>query len=127
MFEARSQRLLPLRKFLGRLVRSSAAAAGIVVGSLAIGVGGYRHFEHLSWLDSLLNASMILSSMGPVTPLRTDAGKWFASLYALFSGVAFITVVGVLFAPIVHRLLHQFHLDVDGGEEVEGPDAGDQR
>lgn len=80
MFEARSQRLLPLRKFLGRLVRSSAAAAGIVVGSLAIGVGGYRHFEHLSWLDSLLNASMILSSMGPVTPLRTDAGKWFASL-----------------------------------------------
>jgi hypothetical protein len=127
MFEARSQRLLPLRKFLARLVRSSAAAAGIVAGSLAIGVGGYRHFEHLSWLDSLLNASMILSSMGPVTPLRTDAGKWFASLYALFSGAAFITVVGVLFAPIVHRLLHQFHLDVGGGDDGEGPDAGDQR
>jgi len=110
-----------------RLSRSSAAAFVMVVGSLAIGIWGYHRFEHLSWLDSLLNASMILSSMGPVTPLRTDAGKWFASFYALFSGVAFITVVGVFFAPIVHRLLHRFHLELDGRSEVEAPDAGDQR
>jgi hypothetical protein len=117
MFEARSERLLPLRKFFARLLRSSAAAFGIVLGSLGIGIGGYHHFEHLSWLDSLLNASMILSSMGPVTPLRTDAGKWFASLYALFSGVAFITIVGILFAPILHRLFHQFHLEGEDGDE----------
>jgi hypothetical protein len=127
LFEARSERLLPLRKFVARLLRTTAVAAGIVSGSLAIGMWGYHRLERLSWLDSLLNASMILSSMGPVTPLRTNAGKVFASLYALFSGVAFITVVGVLFAPIVHRLLHQFHLELDEGSEVEAPDAGDQR
>jgi hypothetical protein len=127
MFEARSERLLPRWKFRARLLRTTATAAGIVIGALAIGICGYRRFEHLSWLDSLLNASMILSSMGPVTPLRTDAGKWFASFYALFSGVAFITVVGVFFAPIAHRLLHRFHLELDGKGEVEPPDAGDQR
>lgn len=117
---------MPLGKFFVRLLRSSAAAVGIVAGSLAIGICGYHHFEHLSWLDSLLNASMILSSEGPVTPLRTDAGKWFASFYALFSGVVFISVISVLSAPIAHRLLHQFHLEL-GRSEVEDPDAVDQR
>jgi hypothetical protein len=113
MFEARHQRLLSRRQFYVRLLRSCAAAVAIVLGSLAIGVGGYHHFEHLSWLDSLLNASMILSSMGPVAPLQTDEGKLFASFYALFSGVAFITMVGVLSVPIAHRLLHKFHLELE--------------
>jgi len=119
-----SERLLPMGQFLPRLWRSSRPAAVIVAGSLGIGVLGYHHFEHLSWLDSLLNASMILSSMGPVTPLQTDAGKWFASLYALFSGVAFLTVISIVSAPIAHRLLHQFHLEREGSDEPDGtPDA----
>ena len=109
-----------MRQFLPRLWRSSRPAVVMVAGSLGIGILGYHHFEHLSWLDSLLNASMILSSMGPVTPLKTDGGKWFASFYALFSGVAFITVISIVSAPIAHRLLHQFHLERDGRSE---PDA----
>ena len=117
MFENRHERLLPRRKFLLRLLRSAGTAIGIILGSLAIGVLGYHYFEHLSWIDSLLNASMILSSMGPVDPVQTDAGKLFASLYALFSGVAFITVVGVLFAPLAHRLLHKFHLEMEDEKE----------
>jgi hypothetical protein len=114
--ETPSERLLPIGQFLPRLWRSSRPAAVIVAGSLGIGILGYHHFEHLSWLDSLLNASMILSSMGPVTPLQTDGGKWFASFYALFSGVAFITVISIVSVPIAHRLLHQFHLERDERE-----------
>src|SRR5262245_53322303 len=117
MFERRQDRLLSQRKFFLRLLRSAVAATAIILCSLLIGVLGYHHFEHLSWLDSLLNASMILSSMGPVNSIQTDAGKWFASLYALFSGVAFITVVGVLFGPIAHRLLHKFHLEMEDERE----------
>jgi hypothetical protein len=76
-------------------------------------VYGYHYFGELSWLDALLNASMILSGMGPVNELRTTAGKLFATFYALFSGVAFITIVGVLFAPVIHRFLHKFHLEFE--------------
>jgi ABC-type glycerol-3-phosphate transport system permease component len=113
MFEKRHEALLPRRKFLARFLRSLFIASGVILCSLALGILGYHHFEHLSWLDSLLNAAMILSAMGPVTPLQTDAGKLFASLYALFSGVVFITVVGVLFAPLAHRFLHKFHLEIE--------------
>ena len=119
--------MLPRRRFYGRMARSAGAAGAVVLGSLAIGVLGYHHFEHLSWLDSLLNASMILSSMGPVNPIQTDAGKLFASFYALFSGVAFITVIGVLFAPVAHRLLHRFHLqfvEEDEARRKPGDSAG---
>jgi hypothetical protein len=126
MFETRHQPVLPRRRFFARVLRSSAAAAGIVLGSLGIGVCGYRYLERLSWLDALLNASMILSSMGPVTPLTTDAGKWFASLYALFSGVAFITIAGVLLAPVVHRLFHTFHVGLDG-DDPDGATASRER
>ena len=76
-------------------------------------MGGYHFLEGLSWLDALLNASMILSGMGQVTTLQTTAGKLFASFYALFSGVAFLTTVGVLLAPVFHRFLHKFHLEFD--------------
>ena len=79
--------------------------------SLGMGVLGYHLSEGLGWLDALVNASMILSGMGPVNELHNDTGKWFASFYALFSGVAFITSVGVMFAPVVHRFLHKFHLE----------------
>ncbi len=88
-----------------------------MAGSLALGVLGYHLLAGLSWLDALVNASMILTGMGPVNPIETAAGKLFASLYALFSGVAFLTIVAVLLAPAVHRFLHRFHLELAGDPE----------
>ena len=88
-----------------------------MAGSLALGVLGYHLLGGLSWLDALVNASMILTGMGPVDGIPTVAGKLFASFYALFSGVAFLTIVAVLLAPAVHRFLHRFHLDLAGDPE----------
>jgi len=118
MYEHRSKPLVSRRIFLGRLVRSAALASAIVVGSLVVGVLGYRELEHLSWLDALLNASMILGAMGPVDPVRTTAGKLFASVYALYSGLVFVVVAGIVLAPAVHRMLHAFHVEGDGGSEA---------
>jgi hypothetical protein len=112
-FERRHEPLLSRRTFLRRQILFSLFALVAVFGSLGIGVLGYHFSEGLSWLDALLNASMILFGMGPVSELHTNAGKWFASFYALFSGVAFITIVGVTFAPLFHRFLHRFHLAGD--------------
>ncbi len=84
--------------------------------SLGIGMAGYRGFEGLSWLDAFLNSAMILSGMGPVATMHTAAGKLFAGCYALYSGLALITTVAVIFAPIFHRFLHKFHLEADLGE-----------
>src|SRR6185503_4797000 len=111
MFEHRASPLLSRRKFYRRIARSLAFGAAIIGGSLAIGMAGYHVFEHLSWLEAFVNAAMILSGMGPLSPIQTNAGKGFAGCYALFSGVAFLSSVGVIFAPIVHRLLHRFHLE----------------
>lgn len=111
MFEHYREELLTKELFLLRVLRHLGLAATIVGCGLGIGILGYHFFERLDWLDSLLNASMILSGMGPVDPIKHTAGKWFASFYALFSGVAFITTVGVLFAPLVHRFFHKFHLE----------------
>ena len=113
MYEHHSQPLLPRHLFLRRLLRHILSAGGILLGSLGIGVVGYHVFERLAWIDSLLNASMILGGMGPVAELRTTAGKLFASGYALFAGVIFLVVVGIVVAPIAHRLLHRLHLDED--------------
>ena len=112
-FEHKRQALLPRRKYLRRVLRSAAIAGVMILVVLTIGVAGYHWFAGLGWLDSLVNASMILGGMGPVDPIRTDAGKWFVSIYALFSGVAFLTSVGVFFAPTLHRLMHHFHLETD--------------
>ena len=79
--------------------------------SLGLGVMGYHYFNNLSWLDALLNASMILTGMGPVDPMINDSAKWFASLYAIFSGVAFLSTVAVFLSPAVHRFLHKLHID----------------
>ncbi len=81
--------------------------------SLIIGMLGYHFLENLSWLDSLLNASMILGGMGPVNELKTEAGKLFASFYALYSGIILLASVGILITPIFHRFLHHFHLAED--------------
>jgi hypothetical protein len=86
-------------------------ALSLVLVALGIGVAGYHFTEGLSWLDALLNASMILGGMGPVNELRTAAGKLFASAYALFSGMAFLATAGILVAPLAHRLLHRLHLE----------------
>ena len=121
MFEHKHQPLLPRKQFHKRLAHHFCIASGAIVGALGLGVCGYHHFTELSWLDALLNASMILSGMGPVNELHTTAGKLFASFYALFSGVAFISTVGVLFAPVVHRFLHKFHLEFESEATREHP------
>ena len=105
--------LLPLHLFRRRILRYAGLAATFILGSLAVGVIGYHLIAGLAWMDSVLNASMILTGMGPVDPMHTAAAKIFASIYAIFSGVAFLTSVGVLLAPAAHRILHRFHLDGD--------------
>ena len=92
------------------MARWTAIAGAVVLGSLAVGICGYHYLDGLPWVDSLLNASMILGGMGPVDPLKTDAGKVFASLYALYSGLALIAIIGLLLTPVIHRFLHKFHI-----------------
>ena len=91
-----------------------AFATGVAALALLAGIAGYHYIAHFPWIDSLLNASMILGGMGPVGDLKNDAGKVFASIYALFSGLVFIGVLGMLLAPFVHRLMHRFHIDEAG-------------
>lgn len=110
MFEHHKQRLISPKAFARRMVGFALFALLLVAGSLFLGMLGYHHFEHMSWLDSCLNAAMILGGMGPVDRLYTVGGKLFASFYALFSGIVFLISVGVLLAPVIHRFLHQFHL-----------------
>ena len=112
MYENRSRPLLSRKKFYHRMARSMTLALALIGGSLLIGMAGYHEFEHMGWIDSFANASMILSGMGPLGELKTTTGKIFAGCYALFSGVAFLTSVGVVFAPVYHRFLHKFHLEI---------------
>jgi hypothetical protein len=109
MFEHRSQPIISRPAFLRRLGKFTLLALGLVLVSWFIGILGYRLFEGLPWVDATLNAAMILGGMGPVNQLYTNAGKIFASLYALFSGVIFLVSLGVLLTPIIHRLFHKFH------------------
>ena len=117
-WESRRQPLLPTRLFYLRMARSTLFALGMIAVSLAAGALGYHAFAHLGWVDSLLNAAMILTGMGPVDRMASTAGKLFATCYALFSGVMFRTSVGVLLAPAFHRFLHRFHLEIE--EESSG-------
>jgi hypothetical protein len=120
-YEHKTEPVLPLRKFWRRLLAHFSIGILVIFGSLGIGVLGYHHFERLSWLDSLLNASMILGGMGPVDPVRTPGGKIFASFYALFSGVIFLVVVGIMMAPVGHRLLHRLHMEGDHADDPPKP------
>jgi len=113
MYEHRSRPLLSEIEFLFRVLRHGFLAAAVVFVALGIGILGYHGFEGMPWIDATLNASMILGGMGPVNPLTTESGKLFASAYALFSGVVFIGIMGIILAPFAHRLLHTFHLEVD--------------
>mgnify|MGYP001569239447 FL=1 len=114
-FEHRAEPLLPYRDFLHRMARGLLFGLAVIAGALGIGVVGYHVAGGLSWLDSLYNASMILGGMGPVDNRQVipAAEKWFASFYALFSGIAFLVIVGVMLAPVYHRFLHRFHLEIE--------------
>ncbi len=112
MFEHHAQPLLPRVAFFRRLVRHGIIALLIALSSLVVGIVGYHIFEGFSWIDAFVNAAMILGGMGPINELHTTAGKLFAGFYALYSGIVFLVVAGVLFAPVVHRFLHRFHLEI---------------
>jgi hypothetical protein len=113
VFEHHTQPLATPAAFARRVLRYSLITAGIILFSLGIGILGYHYLESLSWIDSLLNASMILGGMGPVNALQTKAGKIFASFYALYSGIILLASVGILVTPIFHRFMHRFHLELE--------------
>jgi hypothetical protein len=113
--EHHTQPLLPKALFIKRLLNYAFFAFLMILLALCIGILGYHFIEGLTWVDSLLNASMILGGMGPVNELHTTAGKIFASFYALFSGIAFLAIAGTLIAPIAHRFLHRLHLEIEEG------------
>ena len=113
MYEHKSDPLVPVHVFYRRVFRNLMIASVIILICLAIGILGYHYTAHIPWLDALHNASMILSGMGPVVEITTVSGKWFSSIYALFSGVVFITNVGIILAPAVHRLFHRLNLEDD--------------
>ncbi|MGH7517080.1 MAG: hypothetical protein ACREOC_06380 [Gemmatimonadales bacterium] len=106
-------RPLPRRRFARRMAAHFAVATALVALSLVGGMLGYEHYEGLGWRDAFLNAAMLLGGMGPVNAPRTDAGKLFAGCYALYAGLVFLVVAGLLLAPVVHRLLHRLHWDPD--------------
>ncbi len=110
-FERHHDELAPFSVFVKRLIGSLAIALGLIGMVLLIGLAGYHFIAGFNLVDSLLEASMILGGMGPVNPLPNDQAKIFASIYALFSGLIFIAVMGLVLSPVVHRLLHKFHVD----------------
>jgi len=111
MFEGKHQKIAPAAVFIKRLFIFIGLALLLILCALFIGIAGYHWIAGLNWVDALLNASMILGGMGPVNLLTNEGAKIFASLYALFSGLVFIAVMGIVFSPIVHRMLHKFHID----------------
>lgn len=109
--------------FLLRFLRSLLGGIAIIAGSLVIGMIGYRYFDTMTWVDAFLNASMILSGMGPVGTPTTAAGKVFAGSYALYSGFIVILASGLVFAPVLHRMLHRFHLASQHHKKSNTPPA----
>jgi hypothetical protein len=125
MFEHKSQPLAPRERFLIRLARHFCWTLLIVGFSLAMGSCGYHFIAGLDWIDSFHNASMILTGMGPLNPMPSVPAKLFSSFYALYSGVAFLTMVATLLAPVAHRFMHRLHLEFE--EEDEKDDGSESR
>lgn len=123
MYESRHQRLAPLPIYRRRLVTAGTLGMGLIVASLAIGIAGYMLAEKLAFLDAFLNAAMILSGMGPLHNPESVAGKLFAGFYALYSGFAVLGIAAIMFAPVMHRIFHRFHIETeeDGGKREEKP------
>lgn len=113
MYESKKQSPLPRASFFARVLLHVSLALGLLLVSLAIGMTGYMVFENLPPVDAFLNSAMLLGGMGPVDPPLTDGGKLFAGLYALYAGLVFIVTAALVFSPVVHRVLHQFHWDAD--------------
>ncbi|TRZ47729.1 hypothetical protein D4Q80_04825 [bacterium] len=111
MFERKNQKVASVPLFMRRLVVFIAIAILLIIFALFIGIAGYHWVAGFNWIDSLLNASMILGGMGPVNLLTNTGAKVFASLYAIFSGLVFIAIIAIVFSPMVHRMLHKFHID----------------
>ena len=109
IYEHRDSRPIPLAAFLNRMARHGALALLLTVCSLAIGMAGYAYYEDLPWRDAFLNSAMLMGGMGPVDPPKTPGGKVFAGLYALYAGMVYLAIAGVLLVPVVHRVLHHFH------------------
>jgi hypothetical protein len=116
-YEHRLQQPISKAAFLARLGHSFLVGALLIGVSLALGMFGYSYFEGLSLTDSFLNASMILGGMGPVNEMKTEAGKIFAGFYALYSGLAFLVLAGLLFGPVAHRILHRFHYGTEDKDD----------
>ena len=119
MFEHHRRPLLSRKEFFRRQLRYTGFSLIVLIFSIGIGTAGYHFWGELTWIDAFLNASMILTGMGPVDHLMTNQGKLFAAFYALFSGISFLTFVAVLFAPIYHRFLHKLHLNIEGDNESD--------
>jgi len=117
MFERKHEKLAPLSVFIRRMAASVLLAGLLLAVALSLGISGYHWIAGFGWVDSLLEASMILGGMGPVNQLTTKGAKLFASGYALFSGLIFIAVLGIVLAPVTHRLLHKFHIDEEDEKE----------
>lgn len=113
MYEHRRSRPLSRLRFLRRLASHFLAACALMLISLMAGMWGYEHFENLAWRDAFVNAAMLLGGMGPVNRLQTDNGKVFAGCYALYAGLVFLVVAGLLLAPMVHRIMHLVHWEED--------------
>jgi hypothetical protein len=124
LYEPHHAPLLPMRAFVARLGVHAIAGVVLATVSLAIGMVGYRLTESLGWVDAFLNASMLLGGMGPVNVPVTTAGKVFAGGYALYCGFVLLVVVGILLAPVAHRILHRFHLSDDDEEGDQGDGSG---
>ena len=110
-YEHRTSPLISRARFVVRVLAHMGIALAVLAGSLALGMAGYMHFEHLDWIDAFLDAAMLLGGMGPVHDFETSAGKLFAGLFALYAGLVFILVAGLVLAPTLHRVLHRLHLD----------------
>lgn len=113
MYEPKTQPPISRLRFIRRVLLHFAAGLALLVVSLIVGMVGYEHFEQLLWRDAFLNAAMLLGGMGPVDPPKTDGGKVFAGLYALYAGLVFLVIVALVLTPIVHRILHKFHWEED--------------
>lgn len=114
MYEPRIRPPLTRAQFLRRMLRHFIVVLWLLMLSLAIGMTGYMYFEHLDWRDAFLNAAMLLGGMGPVETPLTSGGKLFAGFYALYAGLVFLIAAGVLFAPVLHRIIHKFHWEQRG-------------
>lgn len=111
MINKKTRNILPPRAFAKRVLKYSVFSISLLVFSLGIGVLGYHYIGNLNWMDSIYNASMILTGMGPVNDMLTDSSKLFASVYAIFSGVVFLSTVAIFFSPFAHRLMHMLKID----------------